>query len=66
VTFKWYKLFHKAWTQNPPADWLMAAQLGYKSPDTKRKEAVANTRRMFDVLQGFEAAAKRTKKDTLH
>jgi hypothetical protein len=62
VTFKWYRLFNDAWMKNPPSDWLMAAQLGYKSPDTKRREALANTRRMFDALQGWEAAGRQNKK----
>ena len=61
MTFKWYQLFHKAWMKNPPVDWLAAAYFGYKSPEAKREAAVANTRRMFDMLQGWDAAAQRTK-----
>jgi hypothetical protein len=33
---------------------LKAAQLGYKSPQHKFDEAVANTRRMFEVIKGIE------------
>jgi hypothetical protein len=53
--------------QNPPADWLLAAQLGYKSPEDRRKEAVDNTRRMFEMIKGWEAAGQRAKdKGSIH
>lgn len=58
MTFKWYRLFHKAWTEHPPVDWLMAAQLGYKSPDSTFKTALENTRRMYDMITGSEAVAR--------
>jgi len=55
---KWYRLFHEAWTDHPPGDWLLAAQVGYTSPAEKRKKAIANTKLMFDMITGFEKVAK--------
>jgi hypothetical protein len=33
--------------------------LGYKAPEAKHKAAVENTKMMFDIIKGFEEAAKK-------
>ena len=59
MTLRWYKLFHKAWTEHPPGDWLLAAQIGYVSPTDRMDTAIENTRRMFDAMTGMEAQSKK-------
>jgi hypothetical protein len=43
----------------------VAQYLGYKSPTAKRHEALENTRRMFDMIKGFEAVEQKAK-DSVH
>lgn len=38
------------WNEHPPADWLVAGYLGYKSESKRWDEAVNNTRQMLGVL----------------
>jgi len=37
----------------------MAAQLGYVSPSDRMAKAIDNTKRMFDLMTGMEAATKK-------
>jgi len=49
-TLRRYFLLNKAWSKHPPADFLVAAYLGYKAPESEFEKAINNTKQMFDVM----------------
>jgi hypothetical protein len=49
---KRYNALMRAYSRHPPVNWLVAGYLGYKSPELRQKEALENTRRMYESLKG--------------